>query len=543
MPPLGTGHQQRDSGTSVLSWTHTFSPNLVNEARTGYARNYNRTNPNLIGSDALSTIGIQGINTKGLNGSPYINVTGLTSTGQTGNGLSLDTNFQWTDNLSWTRGRHAMKFGFDVIRDQIGGYTLGNIYGTYNFTTFFTGVPYADFLLGLPQTTGYSFPTPAMYLRGTIWSMYAQDQWKVSQRLTLNYGLRYELAGPYYDKFGRVFSFDPRNGSLVVPDNGLANINPLYPRNIPLETATQAGYPDNALVRFPKRNFYPRFGAAYKLSADGKTAIRGGYGIYGNNLYGSMAQQGTGGPFSGSVTLTNVLTAGTPLLTLGSPFPTGIQGRAATLQNAVGANPNLRTPYTQQWNVTLEKQVRSVGFTVAYVGSHSVAVVYPRNLNQPVAGTNPFSGLLYPGLNTITWVDNGGNETYNSLQLSASKTLGKSLFFTSGFTWLKDLTDQLDSGNFGGQMIQDAYNRTIERGNNTYNPRQRFFTDASWLVPIGNGQRFFSHMPRAADAILGGWRLSAIVTLQTGQFFTPKFSGADPSNTNNPGAGPTWFRA
>ena len=125
-----------------------------------------------------------------------------------------------------------------------------------------------------------------------------------------------------------VFSVSiPRIGSLVLPDNGIANINPLYPRNIPLESATQAGYPDNSLVRFPKTNFYPRAGLAYKLTADGKTAVRAGYGIYGNTIYGSMAQQGVGGPFAGSATLTNVLTNGKPLLTFGILSPRACKER------------------------------------------------------------------------------------------------------------------------------------------------------------------------------------------------------------------------
>ncbi len=538
MPPLGTGHQQRDSGTSVLSWTHTFSPRLINEARTGYARNYNQFYPNLVGSDILSQLGIQGISTNGIHGVPYITITGLTGTNQSSNGLSLDTDYQWTDNLSWNRGAHSAKFGLDAIRDQIGGYTVPNIYGTYAFTTAFTGVAYADFLLGLPQTTGLSIPTPNQYQRGTTAAMYAQDLWKLSPRLTLSYGLRYELASPYHDKYGRIFSFDPKTGSLVLPDNGIASVNPLYPRNIPIESASQAGYPADNLVRFPKRNFYPRIGLAYKLTANGKAAIRAGYGIYGNTIYGSMAQSLVGGPFSGSETLTNVLTGGTPLLTLGNPFPNTVAGKTAALQNVTGVYPNIRTPYTQQWNVTLEKQVASMAFTAAYIGSHSVALLYPRNLNQPVPGTAPFHGYLYPSLSGITWVENGGTESYNSMQLSASKTVGTGLTFTTGFTWAHSLTDQIDNGNFTGQLIQNAYDRTVERGNNTYIPRERYFGDVSYNLPFGARQRFLNHLPRFADAILGGWRLSSIVTLQTGQFFTPKFSGADPSNTNNPGGRP-----
>ena len=543
MPPLGTGYQKRDSSTAVLSWTHTFSPNLVNEARGGFARNYNLYYPDSIGSNIISQLGIQGISTTGIHGVPYIAITGLTGTNQSSDGLSLDTNFEGTDNVSWTRGGHSLKFGFDVIVDRIGGYTVPAIYGNYSFTTAYTGVAYADFLLGLPQQTTLVVPTPNQYQRGSFWSTYAQDQWKLTSRLTLNYGLRWELQGPYYDNYGRIVSFDPKTGSLVVPDNGVSSINPLYPRNIPIETATQAGYPDNSLLRFPKNNFYPRFGAAYKLTADGKTAIRGGYGIYGNTIYGSIAQSLTGGPFSGNETFTNTAAAAlaggsAPLLTFTNPFGTGAGGKAAALQNINGIYPDIRTPYTQQWNVTLEKQVRSIGISVAYIGSHSVSLLYPRNLNQPLPSTKPFSGCLYPALNTITWVDNGGSESYNSLQLAASRAVGKNLTFMTAFTWAKDLTDQLDSANFAGQTIQNAYDRSSERGNNTYTVPLRYFGDVVYAFPVGKGQAFLHQMPRVANAILGGWRLSSTFVLQTGQFFTPSFAGSDPSGTNHIGGRP-----
>lgn len=353
LPPIGQRNQLRTDSTAVFSWTHTFNPALINEFRTGYARNRNFFEPALIGSDILNQIGIQGISTTGLHNIPVFSITGIQGTNQLSYSNGLDTNFQWTDNMSWTHHGHSFKFGFDAIYDEIGGGGIPNtVYGTYTFTGVYSGQAYADFLLGIPQSTGQAAPTPERYLRGATWSMYAQDQWKITSRLTASYGVRWELASPYHDLLGRIFGFDPAHQALVVPDAGLSQVSPLFPKNIKVETATQAGYPDSTLMRFPKHNIYPRIGLAYKLTADGKTAIRAGYGIYGNTIYGALASSSLGGPFSGSETFFNSITNGVPLLTFPNPFVSGA-GTVAGLQNVAGFNPNLRTPYTQQWNVTL----------------------------------------------------------------------------------------------------------------------------------------------------------------------------------------------
>ena len=539
LPPVGQRDQLRTDSTAVFSWTHTFSPSLLNEFRTGYARNRNAYQPHLVGSDILSQLGIQGITTTGIHDVPVFSITGITGTNQLAHSVGLDTNFQWTDNLSWTHGAHSFKFGFDAIRDQIGGGSIPNtVYGSYTFSGVYSGQAYADFLLGLPQKTALASPRPDRYLRGTMWAMYAQDQWKITSRLTASYGLRWELQGPYFDRFGRIFSFDPKTGALVVPDSGVKSVNPLFPKNILIETATQAGYPDGTLIRFPKLNFYPRIGLAYKLTADGKTSIRAGYGVYGDTIYGAASSSMLGGPFAGSATYFNSFTNGTPLLTLSNPFLTGA-GQLGGLQNVSGFNPNIGTPYTQQWNVTLERQFHTVGISVAYIGSHSVNLLYQRNLNQPLPSTQPFSGYLNPNFNTITWTENGGGESYNSLQISGVKNVGPNLTFSTGWTWAKDLTDVPDDDwIYADTPIQNQYDRRTERGNNTFTPRQRFYGSAIYSLPFGNRQQFLNHMPHAANAVLGGWRVSSVITLQTGQWYTPSFDGFDPSNTNTLGGRP-----
>jgi hypothetical protein len=539
LPPLGMRDQLRTTGTAVLSFTHTFSPALLNEFRTGFARNRNFFEPHLVGSDILSQIGIQGITTTGIHDIPVFSITGVTGTNQLAHNVDLDTNFQTTDNLSWTHGSHSFKFGFDVVRDQIAGGSIPNtVYGSFRFTGVYSGQAYADFLLGLPQSVSQSDPVPVRYMRGTMWNMYAQDQWKITSRLTASYGIRWELQGPYYDKMGRIFGFDPKNGALVIPTAGVPNVSPLFPKNIQVETATQAGYPDGSLVKFQKHNIYPRIGLAYKLTADGKTAIRAGYGMYGNTIYGALASSSRGGPFAGSTTLFNSITNGAALLTFPNPFSAG-SGTVGGLQNVAGFNPNLSTPYTQQWNVTLERQVGTVGLSIAYVGSHSVNLLYNRNLNQPPASTYPFTGYLNPKFNTITWTENGANESYNSLQVSAVKNLGQSLTFSTGWTWARDLTDAPDNDwIFPDNSIQNSYDRRSERGNNTFTPIQRYYADVVYALPLGAHQHFLSSLPHLADAVIGGWRTSAVVTLQSGQFFTPSFDGFDPSNTNTQGGRP-----
>jgi len=537
LPPIGKRDQIRSSASAVASWTHLFSPSVVNEVRTGMTRQRNYYFPDLVGSDIIQQLGIQGVTTTGIHNVPAFNITGITTTDQPNSqALTLDTNFEWTDNVSWTRGRHSMKFGFDEIRDQLGGYNYPNsMYGTYNFNGAYTGFGYADFLLATPQTTQLTIPNPPRYLRGTTWSLYAQDQFKVNQRLTINYGLRYELLGPYYDRYGSIANFDPKTGAFILPQNGVTHVNPFYPKNIPILSASQAGFPDGSLVGYPKLNFYPRVGAAYKPFGDDKTVVRAGFGTYGNLVYGSLGRGLGGGPFSGSTTYTNAITNGVPLFSFPYPFlPTG----AAATQNAFGVNPNLTTPYTEQWNFTVERQLGSAALRLSYVGSHSAKLIYARNLNQPPPSTTPFSANRrpYPIFNSITYYENGGNQRYNGLQAAIAKNYGNNLTFNAGYTFAKDLTDTQE-GTFAGQTIQNQFDRRSEYANNLITPTHRVYGYAIWQIPVGKGHRVLNRSG-VAEAALGGWQMAWNAMVQSGQFFTPSFTGFDPSNTNLIGGRP-----
>ncbi|HZT69876.1 MAG TPA: TonB-dependent receptor [Terriglobia bacterium] len=540
--------QLRYGESAVFSWTHTISPTAFNEFRFGgtYHRNYYASD--VIGSTLLQQFGIQGISTAGIHNAPAFDITGITAVDldQTDDSYenNPETTLEWIDNLSWNRGRHFMKFGFDAVRDRLNGNQISSdIYGIYNFSGIYTGLGYADFLLGIPETTQVGIPSPEWDFRGTTYGIYGQDQYRVNSRLTLNYGVRWELEGPYHSKSGSIYNFDPKTGALVVPNSGANHINPFYPSNIPITTASQAGYPADTLLSFNKNTIEPRVGFAYKMFSGNKTVvIRGGYGIYGNLIYAPIIRGAlSGGPFSGNVTYINAVNNGTPLFSFPSPF---LSTGTTSTQNVNGVNPNLKIPYTQQWHLSLEHQIGQIGLRVSYLGSRSDQLVYRRNLNEPAPSTASYSTkvLPYPTYRQVIYADSGGNEFYNALQMSAERKYGRNLIFNAGWTWAKDLTDTQDAGGgggtFGGQVIQDQFNRAVEKANNGVTVPHRFYGYVLYTLPFGQGQRFLSGALGPMQQVLGGWRTTWTVTRQSGGWFTPSFSGFDPSNTSTFGGRP-----
>ncbi|MGH9325651.1 MAG: carboxypeptidase regulatory-like domain-containing protein [Terriglobia bacterium] len=537
--------QYRWGKSGVIAWTHILNPSAVNELWFGGTYHRNFYEANAFGNNLLQQFGIQGISTAGIHDAPEFDITGVTAWDLDADCDSYESNPETTleviDDVIWTSGRHLMKFGFDAVRDRLDGNKISsNVYGQYSFTGVYSGSGYGDFLLGIPQTTTAGLPSPEWDFRGTTYGLYGQDQFKVNSKLTLNYGLRWELQEPYSSKTGSIYNFDPQTGALVIPDAGANHVSPFFPTNVPIETASQAHYPAGTLLSFNGTNFQPRMGFAYKLF--NKTVIRGGYGVYTNLIYAPLIRGAmSGGPFSGSATYINAINNGVPLFSFPHPFLTS--GTSST-QNVNGINSNLKDPYTQQWQLSVERQIGSIGLRISYLGARSDQLIFRRNLNQPAPSTTPFSTSerRYPIYNQVIYSDSGGNDSYNGLEISAQKKYGQNLSFNSGWTWSKDLTDTQDSGgggtSFGGQVIQNQFDRAVEESNNGLTLPQRFFTYALYTLPVGQGQHFLSGVSKPVQEVLGGWRTTWTVTAQSGQWFTPSFSGFDTSNTATFGGRP-----
>jgi hypothetical protein len=528
LPPttVGTSYNERRVNFWTLGDVMTIRPNLLNEARAGVVILVSASSSNFTGQQYMSQIGIQGLPDRGpIHNLPVFSVSGFSSDNINLLNPVNDGHAQLADNLSWVRGRHSMKFGAEHVNFFVNRYmpnTSGiQVFGAYAFTGKFTGNAYADFLLGLPATVTRLEPFPAQYNRFRDWSGYAQDDFKVTQRLTLMYGLRWEYNGPAYALNDNQYSFDLATGKIVVPNQqSLKLFSQYFPSTYPVETADQIGT-GRSLRKADKNNFAPRFGFSWQLDGAGKTALRGGWGVYYSHYSGNIPGDLSRGPYAATSVTTNNIVNGVPQVTMANPF--AIAGTPGTVALSA-VTPNLLNSYTQQYSMSLEREVtRNIGLRVSFIGSKGSQLAYRRDVNQPVASTVAFSNARrpYPLFGSINYADNGANMLYNGLQTAVQKRFSKGLMFLSTWTWAKELSDTDDTDDFElNNTIENSYNRRRDRGNVYSVPRHQWMNQALYELPLGK------------SPLLAGWQLNALFNMSTGNWFTPLISGPDPSNTN-----------
>ncbi|MCC7343089.1 MAG: hypothetical protein IT170_18545, partial [Bryobacterales bacterium] len=448
--------------------------------------------------------------------------------------------FQWQDNISWIIGRHTVKLGGEIWHNWGQNFAVSpsRAYGSVGFTGVFTGNGYGDFLLGVPFSASRS---ASGFVKVTSTNndkfLFIQDDFRVSPRLTLTYGLRYE-SNPPFNSGDLMSNFDPFTGRLVVPnENSKSQLFPAFVAGnlVPIVTAKDAGLP-TSLAYTDKNNFAPRFGFAYKLTSDNKTVLRGGYGIFYDAFTASLWRGLTGGPFNGSESAPpNKFTNGVPLWQWPAMFPATLnQSGTASLS---GTDPRVKNPYIQQWSLTLEREIAGMGVRLSYQGSKTHQMVMGRDLNQLEPSLIPFSKSrqMFPRLSSATWRSNMGNAYYNGFTGSVERKFRSGLEYQVSYSWAKNLTDNQTEGEGGGGM-QNIYDRNAEWGDYQFTRRHRFVVNAFYELPFGQGRKFAQ--TGLANWVAGGWSLSAFALFQTGPYFTPSFSGADPANTGGSGGRP-----
>ncbi|MGA3047440.1 MAG: TonB-dependent receptor [Terracidiphilus sp.] len=569
----------------------TIKPNLINEGGFGYTLYTSGQSDSFNGLAWTTGEGWQGLQNLFYNGIPemdFNNIKSLNADRLTS--LTKSNTYDYSDVLIWTKGSHTVKFGGDIqTLEAITplGFNGSDNYGTYQFNTkgsagLFTGVDFADFLLGAPYETFYDVVKQDNDGVSAHYHFYGQDEWRLSPQLTLSYGLRYELHPGYYDKFGDIGNFDPSvalAGRVIYPTgkqdllaqgflasanacdaDGVNNSNSSTVNGAPcmqVEGNQAAGYP-SGLKQYPHKRFMPRLGFAYRPFGNDKWAFRGGVGLYNINMLGSSFYSLTGTVQAYTQQFQNSYNSTTHAI--GYQWPQIYAGVGGVSAPAYGTDyfgtansTNWKDPYTEQWSLSVDHDLGSgYAMRLSYIGSETHQLVWAPDENTLPYSTTvsafnaPISSRLFPNWGRINTRATGANESYNSLQAEASHRLQRGLEYHSDFTWAKALADNQGpagsdangngfGGEGGGQRATSILNRHVDFGNVYGTRRLRWNTTALYDLPIGRGKMIGADMPRAADLVVGGWRLSSIFTLQTGPFETPYFPDGqgDPSGTGS----------
>jgi hypothetical protein len=499
------------SWTQEVTNTRTFKSKVVNVFSVNFYRRpyYAGLQTSIKGYG--NTLAIPGfpISQTDINGVPGVTITGLLGLGDgTKSGPSITGNWEIRENVSFNQGSHSFKFGYNWRR-HIEQYDFVKR-STFAFQPRYTGNAYSDFLLG----DAYSTIPGSQDLEGRVYQnghyFFAQDSWKISSRLTMDLGLRYEYRGPVIDQRGFAANFFP-------------DTNTFSPALQPLQLQPwQTGrfYPNQPLISFNKKDFQPRIGLAYRLT--NKTVIRTGFGIYGNEpILGVFMNMGRN-PRPNVNTLTYLSDPTTPNLTLSNPFPSTIAASAAT-PTLTGFQSPLPIAQVYSWGFEIQRQLaNNLSLEVGYQGSHTAHdyIIYDANDATPGPGAIQ-SRRPYPLWQQIVITDAAGTSSYNGLEIKLEKRFGGSgLSMIASYTWAKTMDNMGGRLNDAGDPTNVSRNMSLiaNRAEGEGNPN-RFVYSMGYVLPFGQGKSFLNKGIGAALA--GGWSFDSILTLETGPYVTP----------------------
>jgi hypothetical protein len=537
LPTIGQRVQRRDTRSASVSYTHTFRPDLVNEFRWGMSLNNNPFQGPIRGLEQVKELGLQGLapDLPDLGGMLKVSFTGLGVQGLSqidySNGYRNHPE-EFQEHLTWLRGRHSLKFGFDLVRLEIDDVSApAALYGSASFSNRYTGAgrsgqghAYADFLLGIPTQSSRAFMPPRVERNRWQYDFFVTDDFKVTRRLTLSLGLRYELHLPWRENSNRVSMFDIGTSGIIVPDGSLALVSPLFPKGyVGITEASKAGFRNRTLIFPDRNNFAPRVGLAYR-PWDAKTVLRAGYGIFFDPVP-PLASVG-GSPFNiGEPAYPNPTTG---YIVLPTVYPAATAGSVSSVGVGSAINPNIRVPYSMQYNFTIEREVWDTGLSLRYLGTNTRQGVWAYNYNSPVPDTRLFVDkprpfMQYPAINYRT---NGAGHQYNAFTVEAKRPMSKGLHLNTHWTWARDIYDLDD-----GESPENPFDRRRERAVARSIPTHRWVTNAIYQLPVGNGRRWMRNANRWANLAVGGWDYSVIYTASTGRFFSASYTGPDTTGT------------
>ncbi len=554
---LGILERESKAVTLASGWTRIFSGSIVNEFRTGYSTDVRNRRSQYVAGEVGSTLGIEVPDlARGVPGFPQFIFAGANRPSdirdQRQNTFrDLDQSaFSISNNTTWVKGRHSLRFGGSYARNfATDGYSTGanESKGQYNFSGWATGNAFADFLLGLPNTVREQRNTRGDRPMDTVsndWAVFLQDDFKVSQSLTLFLGLRYEVVGVFVDRNDIFANFVLDDGGHhVVPNAQIAGLLPPGAQALGRTLLADDVGVGSGLMQTDRNNFSPRLGFAYRIGRDAKTVLRGGFGIF----HPTGAAQGardimSRNPFRYTITRNRA--------TLENGFTTGTVSTSQGFGNQ-GLDINLESPDIYQYNLTVERELPGdLGLRVSYMGSTMRKLLVTREANSVPASAVPLGDIYedpeaqarlpYPLYGTfLNMTTNAGEGQFNALQLELNRRWRRGFAVNAAYTLAGSDSNAPDSGNSTIGVIQyDPYDIEKDRGPDPNVVKHRFVLNSTWDIPFGHERRYGASMPAWADAVVGGWTVSTIVQARSGPNLTPFFVwGTDPIYPANTGVG------
>ncbi len=529
---------------AMLGHTWVLGPNKVNDFKMGMSR-LEANNGNLHSFkpewDYVGKLDIPALTRVPIfYGIPFFTMSQFTGVGDPANGpyTNWDTLIQWSDGFSWNKGKHSFKFGAEIIRTRFN--LTGNdvARGRFTFSGTYTAAPgvapaaqnsVADFLLGYISNAEGQLGEVVANLRGISTGFYFQDQWKLTPRLTINYGLRYEIEPGFHEKYDHLAHIDFSYTNSFFPTWVRAGKgdplegNPPFPlpANIPFVRDGRFG---RNVFRTDYHNFGPRVGFAYSLNS--KTVLRAGGGFYfihdiGNTMFDIARNQ----PFTLRIQIPS--DSLTPNETWSRPYP--VLGVSTLAPDWEWQDP---TSYVPQWSASLQRALtKDMSLETAYVGSAGVHLYRTTYYNEPPPGPPGDLNLRrpFPQLGFVQLVNASSHASYHSLQVRLQQRLAHGFTLLSSFSFEKSI----DNGSGIRQATGDAYvpsnvnDLRAERGPSAFNFGRRWTTSFLYQLPFGKGRARLGNAAPVVDALLGGWQMGGILTLQGGF----PFSVACQSNT------------
>jgi len=572
-PALGSNQSPEVDGALTVAWNYTVTPTLVNELRAGFSQSRTASNFNITGQGAANALGLTNLPQQALGPLPsadylptidvagYVPIFGQSSNGNQGTKQILET-------LTWINGKHTFKFGADYRR--LHAYFNNVFYnileGQYDFNGSVmnsllgpgAGTPLASFLLGYPDnSTIANNYAPDTYAMAQHYGVFAQDDFKVTHTLTLNYGLRWEYHPMFRDKFNNLCNFDPAytstvdgqtvKGAVILPGQGAFDlVDPGFAQSIaptPIVTAAQANVP-GALRFSQKTDFAPRVGFAWRIFGSDKMVLRGGYGKFIETLMSSAAISAWGVASSDVGFFNNSLGSnGLPVFTLPYAWPSNI-AQPGTQAFYQVTDIHFKDPYVQEWNLTLERDLgKGIGVRVSYDGNHSTHLGAGADLDQVQPNTVGFGNISqssypYPDWSYIYYNSNKAWGNYNAATVSFQKRMSNGLQFQSSYIFSRNLsnvngvassTAAAFASEFGG-TLSNIYDPGLDYGNVAFTRKHRFLTTALYELPFGRGKALLNNANRVVDNVVGGWELSGVLLFQSGPYMTVTLL-SDPSGT------------